>query len=166
MFPRSASRQRVSMCTLRGLICPTRIQRQSLNGKRLYIFNRTHSSRRIFYQGKVEEKEKVKLAGQGCNTITVRPTRQAELQRVLRRSPGRLLESKPEQLMLQRRSVLSHLTLEFIIHCALLPDIFRWPSGKTASAWRVPINHSDSILTLNVLTQSVPRYYFLVRRIF
>lgn len=126
MFPRSAKRQIVSMCTLRGLICPTRIQRQSINGKLLSVFNSTHSSRSIFYQGKVEEKnEKVKLAGWGCNPITTRPTRQTEWQRALRRSPVRLLESKPEQLMLQRRSVLSHLTLEFIIHCALLPDIVR-----------------------------------------
>lgn len=114
------------MCTLRGLICQTRIQRQSINGKLLSVINSTHSSRSIVYQGKVEEKkEKVKLAGQGCNPITIRPTRQTEWQRALRRSPVRLLESKPEQLMLQRRSVLSHLTLEFILHCALLPDIVR-----------------------------------------
>lgn len=84
------------------------------------------------------KKDKVKLAGWGCNPITVRPTRQTEVQRAQRRSPARLLQSKTEQLILQWSSMLSHLTLEFIICCVLLLDILRWLPGKTVGARKSP----------------------------
>lgn len=113
------------------------------------FWDTTYSSRSTFFQRKAEaKKEKVKLSGWGCNLISVRPTRQTEGQRAQRRSPVRLLKSMTVQLVLQRRALLSCLTLELIICCVLLPDILRWPPGETAGARKEPINYSDTISTL------------------